>query len=324
MIFIFTEYFQKSGIGHYRRCSALAGLFRAENIATEIILDTDSENRSDFEIGTIVESWLTTGLHKWIQKKPEAIVIDSYRADSSLYEEVVDAGIRLVCVDDFDRLNYPRKAILYNGGVGGLIYNYRDRYSKVLEGPEFILLRKPFIGKVEKHNISKVIKRILVSMGGSDPKNLTLRILTLLNQRFPEIQTDAVIGPAFEDPDRYKDSLFPSVVFHRNLDAQEIKKLMQSTDFCISAGGQTVYELGRLGIPMILIKTAENQYGNLTGLKKMNIIENYLDPEDDRFEEKLIEEILLLFPSERRLKMSELSSSYFADCSHHIVSEILC
>ncbi|MBM9577340.1 hypothetical protein JWG45_09265 [Leptospira sp. 201903070] len=323
MIYIFTEYFQKSGIGHYRRCSALAELFRRKGIKTQIILDTDADGFDDFDIETVVESWLTKKLHKWIQRTPEAIVIDSYRADYSLYQEVVDAGIRLVCIDDFDRLNYPRAAILYNGGVGGSIYNYRDRYSKVLEGPEFILLRKPFQEKIEKHNIPKSIKRILVSMGGSDPKNLTLRILTVINRRFPEIQIDAIIGPAFESPDRYEKKNLPSIAFHKNLDALEIKTLMQSVDLCISAGGQTVYELGRLGIPMILIKTADNQLGNLTGLKEMNIIENYLDPEESRFEEMLIEEIFSLFSFERRLKMSELSFDIFSDRSQSIASAIL-
>ena len=47
---------------------------------------------------------------------------------------------------------------------------------------------------------------------------------------------------------------------------------MLFSDIAISAGGQTIYELARLGVPTIAIKTADNQSTNIKGLMFENAL----------------------------------------------------
>ena len=52
-----------------------------------------------------------------------------------------------------------------------------------------------------------------------------------------------------------------------------MKQVMLESDVAISAGGQTLYELARVGVPTIGICVAENQLGNLKGWGKAGFLE---------------------------------------------------
>ena len=52
-----------------------------------------------------------------------------------------------------------------------------------------------------------------------------------------------------------------------------MKKVMLDSDIAISAGGQTLYELARVGVPTIAISVADNQLGSIRGWQKTGFIE---------------------------------------------------
>ena len=78
--------------------------------------------------------------------------------------------------------------------------------------------------------------------------------------------------------------------------------LMLKSDICISGGGQTTYELARVGVPTIGICLAENQKNNLMGWKSLGFIENLCWDNED---ESLIEEIYNSFNSPNVLSEKE-------------------
>ena len=52
-----------------------------------------------------------------------------------------------------------------------------------------------------------------------------------------------------------------------------MKQAMLDSDIAISAGGQTLYELARVGVPAMAIVVAENQMNNVRGWQKAGFIE---------------------------------------------------
>ena len=52
-----------------------------------------------------------------------------------------------------------------------------------------------------------------------------------------------------------------------------MENIILGSDIAISAGGQTLYELARLGKPVIAVKIADNQMNNIKGLKRAGAIE---------------------------------------------------
>ena len=67
---------------------------------------------------------------------------------------------------------------------------------------------------------------------------------------------------------------------------------MWKCDLAISAGGQTTYELARVGVPTIAIGLAENQRNNIRGWIEKGFLKKELWYDDDNLFEELIGEII--------------------------------
>ena len=57
------------------------------------------------------------------------------------------------------------------------------------------------------------------------------------------------------------------------VDAAGMLELMLDADICISAGGQTTYELARVGVPTVCVCFADNQRFNIKGLSDGGFLE---------------------------------------------------
>lgn len=321
MVLFLTEYFRLNGLGHLRRCIAFSELFESKGIKTQILVNTDHGDAEIFNSDLKQQNWL---VQNQLETRYEAIIIDSYRAQSIDYEHFKQYTNHLVAIDDDKRIEYPSGSIIYNGGLGGLVYQYEvNRYKKILVGPEFALLRQEFRENRVEKKINQNIERILITMGGSDPLHLTSKMIPFYHSEFPSSQLDVIIGPGFSD---FKEEEFhhcPYLTFYRNLDARSMCELMLRVDLCITAGGQTIYELGKLGIPFIVIQTAENQKGNISGLIKSGVIESYVDPSKGDFFVSLSQLSQKLAIVSARQKMSTELKMIFQIKSLDIVGSIL-
>lgn len=300
---------------------AFAELFEDAGYSTKIVVNTDDPNSSIFDSKIIIKNWATD---LDLVDRYESIIIDSYRASVAHYEAFMKFTENLVAIDDNSRIIYPAGCIVYNGGLGGYLFNYdKTRYKKIIDGPEFVLVRRPFHLHENKKVISDQVQKVLISMGGSDPLQLTLKLIKIYTLKYPYLRLDVIIGPGFENfpTTNFKESTL--VTFYKNLDAESMYHLMFESDLCITAGGQTIYELGKLGTPFIVIKTAENQIGNIFGLKRIGLIDQYIDPTDLDFEQQVVEFTESLSTKNARCLMSEKLVKVFNTEKSVIVSSIL-
>jgi spore coat polysaccharide biosynthesis predicted glycosyltransferase SpsG len=113
-----------------------------------------------------------------------------------------------------------------------------------------------------------------VIFGGSDTRNMTPRILMFLNKEYPALMKRVIIGKAFQNINVKEIETLrnDSVEIIYYPDARTIKKVMLNSDMAISAAGQTIYELARLGIPTIAINVADNQLVNIKKLDKHRFV----------------------------------------------------
>jgi UDP-2,4-diacetamido-2,4,6-trideoxy-beta-L-altropyranose hydrolase len=321
VVLFLTEYFRLNGLGHLRRCIAFSELFENKGIKTQILVNTDHEDADVFHTDINKQNWL---VHKQLDTRYDAIIIDSYRAEAAHYEHFKQYTNHLVAIDDDNRIEYPSGCIIYNGGLGGLVYQYDPNgFKKILVGPEYALLRQEFRENREEKRINKKIERVLITMGGSDPLQLTSKIIQFYHSEYPSIHLDVIIGPGFNDFKEVELDHFPFLTYYRNLNALSMCQLMLQVDLCITAGGQSIYELGRLGIPFIVIQTAENQTGNISGLVKSGAIETYIDPKIGNFSTKLFQLNHKLENFSNRQTMSAKLKTIFQLNSLDIVGSIL-
>lgn len=125
-----------------------------------------------------------------------------------------------------------------------------------------MLLRREFLKwRGWKREIPEVARKVFVTMGGSDPENVTLKVINAINMvDFGPLEVAVVVGPTnphYEALERAARASRHSIVLMRNV--PDMPELMSWADVAIAAGGTTCWELAFMGLPTVLIVMAENQ-----------------------------------------------------------------
>jgi UDP-2,4-diacetamido-2,4,6-trideoxy-beta-L-altropyranose hydrolase len=174
------------------------------------------------------------------------VVIDGDRFGSDFLGTVRSAGFRVLLIDDFaDRDSFPADLIV-NADLDddGHPYRKRGATARLLLGPSYILLRREFHQEIENKAIHKTGNRILVTLGGSDPENLTPEIASAL-AACPDLEVTVIAGAGFNKVDdlRALETSNLRVVFN----PPNMAQFMTEADLAIVVAGGTLWELLSMG-----------------------------------------------------------------------------
>ncbi len=306
-VFILTEGGNNIGFGHITRCLSLYQAFEEiDGILPEFIVNGDAsidgvlKNR---QYKTF--NWLEHKERVWASiKDADIAIIDSYLAEVAFYRELSDYVRVPVYIDDNKRVDYP-KGVVVNGSISAEMLHYPARENiTYLLGPKYIPLRKEFLNVPEKE-IREKIERILITFGGDDAVNVTPSVLRLLERRYPQAVKKVIIGRGYRNAEEIKtaaDGLTELIYFPG---AEGMKSVMLDSDIAISAGGQTLYELARVGVPAIAVIVADNQINNVQGWEKNGFVVNSGWHNASGVHEKIDEGLKLLEEKSARERMSK-------------------
>ncbi len=195
----------------------------------------------------------------------DLLIVDNYELDQKYEKHFRSCAKKIMVIDDLANKKHDCD-ILLDQTYGRDANDYKTlvpEYCKVLAGSDYVLLRKEFIQlrskALEKRHKTTEIKRILVSMGGSDPENYTLKVLEMIKQSGFSGAIDIVLGFASQNAEvikNYINDLSNECSIYVNAD---MPKLMYEADLAIGAAGSSVWERCCLGLPQYLIQTADNQ-----------------------------------------------------------------
>ena len=309
-VFIITEGGRNIGFGHVTRCLSLYEAFEERNITPEFIVSSDEAIKN-------VLAGKRFRIVNWLKKTDELLslvkgadiaIADSYLAGTDVYKELSESVKLAVYIDDYNRIEYP-KGIVVNGMVYAEEIDYpRRKDIKYLLGPQYIPLRKAFWGAAEKE-IKKDVEDVMVTFGGDDKRSMMLKILNFLKKEFPRLTKDVIIGKSFYDKDVKEIEILKNdkINLFYNPDAVAMREIMLKADIAISAGGQTLYELARIGVPTVGICIADNQRQNLEGWQRCGVVEYIGWYNDDNLMEKLKGSIEYMADVNIRKKKSDLA-----------------
>ncbi len=273
-VFIITEGGKNIGFGHITRCLSLYQAFEERGIKSKFIINGDNDIEYLLkDINCQIFNWLDERNKLFtIIKDTDITIIDSYLAAISLYNKIANLVKIPVYIDDNKRLDYP-KGIVLNGNIHAETLNYPKKDGIIyLLGTKYTPLRKEF-WEVPEKKIEEKIESIMITFGGDDAKNMTPKILKLLNKKYPELNKNVIIGRAYQNIDEIKKYADKNANLIYYPEAEKMKEIMLKSDIAISAGGQTLYELARVGVPTIGICVAENQLGNIKEWEKIGFLE---------------------------------------------------
>lgn len=263
------------GSGHIMRCLALSQAFLAAGDSVFLLSSSLSDrlrNRlADEGVGVLPDvapegpdADLEHVISVARRVQAEWVVIDGYRFTTEYQQGIKDAGFRLLCIDDYGHAGRYVSDVVLNQNLEMPEQLYRDRDDRtcLLLGPRYALLRKEFRPwKTWQRSIPDHARKVLVTFGGADPSNCTLKAVHALSGLGEEaLEVKVLIGHCSPHVRQIREALQSAPFRHEVLEATDrMPELMAWADLAVSGGGSTTWEMAFMGLPNIVVILAENQ-----------------------------------------------------------------
>ena len=331
MIAIRVDANREIATGHVMRCMSIAGklcdlgqkpvFITADNSVTDLILSNGYMaiclntvwNDMDSEIDNILKIIKNNDIN--------TLFVDSYYVTKK-YLKSLSGVTKIFYIDDLNMFEYPVDTVI-NYNIYANKFDYENKYkmlgmnTKFLLGCHYVPLRKEF--ENISYRVRRVVKNILITTGGTDNYNIAGRLLKILvRQEWTKMVKIHVVEGIYNINKDFLDKLSKqhnNIVLYRNV--QNISRLMLNCDIAVSAGGFTLYELCRCGVPTISISFVDNQLDNVKQFDKEEVIIYAGDVREDLkiVLKKVVSNIeVLLSDCEVRLKYSEKMKNLKVGC----------
>lgn len=256
------------GTGHVMRCLALAQAIKDAGGNAVFVMTMDAPalevrlKEEGMEVirlkvlpGSYEDAIQTAGLAKKTGER--WVVVDGYHFGAEFQKILKESGLRLLCIDDSGHAKHYYADIVLNQNIHANrdFYDNREPYTRLLLGSRYVMLRKEFIAwRSWQREIPEVARRVLVSMGGGDPHNHTLKVIqTLEKVHIPEQEVTVVVGASNSHADvleaAIKQSSIPINLVHNPTNMAE---LMAWAGVLVSTAGSTVWEAAFMGAPSVV------------------------------------------------------------------------
>jgi UDP-2,4-diacetamido-2,4,6-trideoxy-beta-L-altropyranose hydrolase len=334
-----------SGIGHVMRCLALAEVWQAKSGKVVFISHCESEalrrriSAEGIDLISLRKShpdpfdWnFTKGIldklkTRVLRRKPW-LVVDGYHFDAEYQKSIKAAGYKLLWIDDYGHADHYYADLVLNQNISAepSCYVNRESYTQLLLGPSYALLRREFERwQGWQRETPAMAQKVLVTLGGADPDNVTLKVIQALKQMdVPGLKARIIVGPA----NPHLEVLEAAVAGDEHLqlvkNAVNMPEFISWADLAICAGGGTFYELAFMQLPSFVIMIAENQKLNVAHLHKLRLCQNISCLHSLEIKEIRNAVRRLIFNDKLRKEMSEkLRRTVDGLGASRIISEIL-
>jgi len=284
-----TDADSRIGTGHLMRCLTLAQGWQAKG--GKVIIATNCNNDSltrHFEAASMpiaaIEhphpnpmDWNRTS--EILNSNPGAwLVLDGYHFDSAYQRRIKEGGHRLFVIDDTAHLDRYHGDIVLNQNLNAKRMGYSaEPFTRFLLGPRYALLRQEFLSRYDtKSNIPRIAGKILVTLGGGDDENQTLRVIRAL-QAVEVAGLEAVVVVGAANPHRSaleSEANQSKLPIRLTYNADNMPELMEWADLAVCAGCTTCWELAFMGVPALVIILADNQQANAEALEAEGVSVN--------------------------------------------------
>ncbi len=316
----------KTGLGHLSRCLNLAAecLNRGWAIYFAGNLDHNARARIAAARGEILGNWPEECetileppqelalLHKAAEATgARVLVTDCYTLPADYHLEARKLFPLVVMIDDLNAAP-PAAHLLINHNIFALYLAYRPVFpeTKLLLGPRYALLPAA-IRTARKKEIRPEVKNILVTLGGSDPPGLTLKVLKALQRAGVGTLWNVVAGPGFGNKQVLEDLAASDRRINLHFAPGTLLPLLTESDLVICAGGVTAIEAAAIGTPVLILILAENQRPNAEEMDRQGIAVNLGWGGATPMEAMAAEIAALARDMGRRTRMSETGRALF-------------
>lgn len=277
----------ESGMGHFMRTLALAQKWQNEKGDIYFLINDNEYLKkriykekmnyliNPFQSGSVDDSKFLVKVVS--EKNISWCIIDGYVFKENYFDFLRKNNLNFLIFDDDGGFSHYNSNIILNQNLHGKNVWYeskKENYTKLLIGTKFTLLRNEFL---QYQKYTKIIKskanHILITLGGSDVNNYSLKIINILNElKTPNFEVKIVIGANNKHEDVLIECMKKckfNVEVLKNI--SNMPEIMKWADIAFSSGGTTVWELAFMGVPTIVGATSHVEEVLLDGLNENNL-----------------------------------------------------
>lgn len=278
------------GTGHFMRCLTLADSLRERGVRTRFVsrhlpehlrsklvekghefaqLDADQNGTALDELAHA--PWLgvsqpqdaIASIQALSDQHWDWLIVDHYALDTRWESLLRQSADKILAIDDIADRQHDCDVLLDPNLYADMETRYASKapaHCQLLLGPRYALLRDEFGGLHEQIKPrSGPAKRVLVFFGGVDADNHTGQAIEVLAQMdVSDLHVDVVIG-AQHPSCRQIQTECTRYGFDCHVQTDKMAELMAAADLAIGAGGAATWERCCLGLPALVICTADNQ-----------------------------------------------------------------
>lgn len=265
----------RMGTGHVMRCVALAqaweeqggrAVFATASITPALWSRLESEGfavtRLAVSPGGVDDARATAEAAR--HERAAWVVVDGYQFDTAYHRAIKTAGRRLLVIDDYGHADAYVADLVLNQNVHAdeSLYQARQPETRLLLGTRYAMLRREFwTWRGWRRTIPPVASRLLVTLGGSDPDNVTQTVIeAVAGLDLNELETRVVVGGS--NPHR---SALEAAAACANrpirleTNITDMPPWLTWADAAVTAAGGALWELAFFGTPSVTVVLAENQ-----------------------------------------------------------------
>ncbi|WP_027723103.1 PseG/SpsG family protein [Maridesulfovibrio zosterae] len=250
----FCEGSAERGLGHVGRCIALADVIRRKyQRESRFVFRGSSPARNKIiEAGFVVSS--VTDYNDWKFSIGDVAILDLLiPLDNIFFDDAKRKNVLLCSIDDPTTNRIKCDLVFYPPVPQVMELDWTDFEGELFQSWDCIPLRKEFSNPHKVATI-KNSPSILISMGGSDPANLTVTVLQALHKIHEKWTAKIIAGPMFNSLDKIK---YMTVVQRNKIEivsnVSNMAELMNETDLAVASFGMTAYELAACRVPQLLL-----------------------------------------------------------------------
>lgn len=229
------------GYGHFIRTLALADMLKDNFDCTFFTCHPTSYQANEMK-KVCTHITLQEGTHygEFLSclEGDEIVVLDNYFFTTDYQRAIKRKGCRLVCIDDIHDKHYVADVVINHGLVDESLFD-REEYTQLCLGPDWALLREPFLCPLPVCRRNRYTGRVTVCFGGSDSNNLTGRFIRFLCEQKEVQHVIAVVGDQYHPNDECSHS---KVTFLRNQSAGEMALLFRESDIAFLSASTVCLE----------------------------------------------------------------------------------
>jgi len=301
MLLIRVDASDATGIGHLMRCMAFADYFESKKI--KVLFLSKSENIKNWmfdkgfelkiipqnepienELKLIEQIILEKGVHAMLLDINNFYTFNNLLSYDYYLQQLKKLSLFLISFEDPFNCIHTADIVIIPYLASEKQKMQRIQGVKYLLGLKYYILRPEFV-EAKPIKINEKGKSILITMGGRDPEDITLKVLTSLKKSNLKLNLTIVIGDMFQitefDINNTLKNYAGTYSIVRNV--KNMAQLMLRSDIAIINSGLTKYETISVGLPSIVISNNTyhselmndfNEYNAILHLGEIDKIEN--------------------------------------------------